>query len=170
MFAAAQLLAGPLSRMFVGYDQELLTMTLRGFCRAIEFRFRKPQQAGVRPGEIEQRENAAHTLADGGSRGRALQPPAEDDEANELFSMLVYVSAACGIVLTAAGLLCLRPLLSMLGAGGQMLEDCITYGKPPVPNRKPTQPKMISTGIMKLTAVKAVFPTKFDTKKPSTTP
>ena len=32
-------------------------------------------------------------------------------------------------MLTAAGLLCLRPLLSMLGAGGQMLEDCITYGK-----------------------------------------
>ena len=51
------------------------------------------------------------------------------EKANELFSMLVYVSAACGIVLTAAGLLCLRPLLSMLGAGGQMLEDCITYGK-----------------------------------------
>lgn len=51
------------------------------------------------------------------------------EKANELFSMLVYVSAACGIVLTAAGLLCLRPLLSMSGAGGQMLEDCITYGK-----------------------------------------
>ena len=51
------------------------------------------------------------------------------EKANQLFSMLIYVSIACGIVLTGAGLLFLRPLLSLLGARGQMLEDCITYGK-----------------------------------------
>ncbi len=51
------------------------------------------------------------------------------EKADQLFSMLIYVSIACGIVLTGAGLLFLRPLLSLLGARGQMLEDCITYGK-----------------------------------------
>lgn len=51
------------------------------------------------------------------------------EKANELFSMLIYVSLACGVILTVLGLLLLRPLLSLLGAEGQMLEDCITYGK-----------------------------------------
>lgn len=51
------------------------------------------------------------------------------ERANQLFSMLIYVSLACGIVLAGLGLLFLRPLLSMLGAEGQMLEDCVTYGK-----------------------------------------
>ena len=51
------------------------------------------------------------------------------EKANQLFSMLVYVSLACGIVLAGLGMLFLRPLLSMLGAEGQMLEDCVTYGK-----------------------------------------
>lgn len=51
------------------------------------------------------------------------------EKANQLFSMLVYVSLVCGIVLAGLGMLFLRPLLSMLGAEGQMLEDCVTYGK-----------------------------------------
>lgn len=51
------------------------------------------------------------------------------EEADQLFSMLVYVSLACGIILTGLGLLFLRPLLSILGAKGQMLEDCIVYGR-----------------------------------------
>ena len=41
---------------------------------------------------------------------------------------------------------------------------------PPVPNMKPTVPRIIRKGMMKFTAAKGVFPTKFDTKKPSTTP
>ena len=41
---------------------------------------------------------------------------------------------------------------------------------PPVPNINPAQPRMISTGKMKFTAAKGVFPAKLDTKKPSTTP
>lgn len=49
------------------------------------------------------------------------------DKANELFSMLVYVSVICGIVLTITGFLFLRPLLALLGAEGQMLEDCMEY-------------------------------------------
>lgn len=41
---------------------------------------------------------------------------------------------------------------------------------PPVPNIKPIHPNIIRKGIIKLTAVNAVLPTKFDTKNPSTTP
>ena len=40
---------------------------------------------------------------------------------------------------------------------------------PPVPNRKPTQPRIIRYGMMKFTAVNAAFPAKFETKKPSVT-
>ena len=41
---------------------------------------------------------------------------------------------------------------------------------PPVPNMNPMEPRIIRNGIIKLTAAKGVFPTKFETKKPSTTP
>ena len=34
-----------------------------------------------------------------------------------------------------------------------------TSAAPPVPNMKPMQPRIISSGIMKLTAVNGVFPT-----------
>ena len=40
---------------------------------------------------------------------------------------------------------------------------------PPVPNRKPTQPRIIRYGMMKFTAVNAALPAKFETKKPSVT-
>ena len=40
---------------------------------------------------------------------------------------------------------------------------------PPVPNINPKEPRIIRKGIIKFTAVKGVFPTKFDTKNPSTT-
>ena len=41
---------------------------------------------------------------------------------------------------------------------------------PPVPNINPTQPRIISTGIIRLTAANEVLPTKLETNKPSTTP
>ncbi len=41
---------------------------------------------------------------------------------------------------------------------------------PPVPNINPTAPNIIRNGMIKFTAAKGVFPTKFDTKNPSTTP
>lgn len=49
-------------------------------------------------------------------------------KANELFSLIVYVSAACGVLLAVLGFLFLRPMASMMGAQGQLLEDCLTYG------------------------------------------
>ena len=41
---------------------------------------------------------------------------------------------------------------------------------PPVPNRNPAPPSSMRSGMMKLTAANAVFPVKFETKNPSTTP
>lgn len=51
------------------------------------------------------------------------------ERANELFSMLIYVTAAAGIVMTVAGLLLLRTVAGFLGASGEMLENCVLYGR-----------------------------------------
>ncbi len=48
--------------------------------------------------------------------------------ANELFSMLVKVCVIGGMVLTVVSLALLRPAAKLLGAEGQMLDDCVTYG------------------------------------------
>lgn len=49
-------------------------------------------------------------------------------KANKLFSMFVYVTSACGIILAITGIMFLRPMASLLGAEGEMLEYCVTYG------------------------------------------
>lgn len=51
------------------------------------------------------------------------------DKANRLFSMVIYVSILAGAVITVAGMFLLRPVASWLGAEGQLLEDCVTYGR-----------------------------------------
>ena len=48
--------------------------------------------------------------------------------ANELFSMLTYVSIIGGVILTVITMLFMRPVAIALGATGQMLEDCVLYG------------------------------------------
>lgn len=52
----------------------------------------------------------------------------DDRRANELFSLIVYTSIGCGVVLAGVGFLLLRPLAQALGAEGAMLQDCIIYG------------------------------------------
>lgn len=51
------------------------------------------------------------------------------ERANRLFSMLIYVSILCGVVLTAVGFLLLRPIAVFLGAEGQLLTDSLAYGR-----------------------------------------
>ena len=51
------------------------------------------------------------------------------DKANRLFSLIVYTSIISGLVITVLGILFIRPIASLLGAEGQMLEDCVTYGR-----------------------------------------
>lgn len=51
------------------------------------------------------------------------------DKANQYFSMMVYVVIGSGIVLTLAGLLFLRPVAAAFGATGEMLDNCVVYGR-----------------------------------------
>ena len=53
----------------------------------------------------------------------------KSDKANEIFSLLIYVSILISIVLTVLAILFIRPIISTLGAEDQMLEDSITYGR-----------------------------------------
>lgn len=49
-------------------------------------------------------------------------------KANKLFSMLVYLTLVVSAVVGAAGFFALRPVASLLGAEGEMLENCVSYG------------------------------------------
>lgn len=51
------------------------------------------------------------------------------EKANQLFSMLVAITVIGGVVLTVLGLAILRPVAQAMGATGQLLDDCILYGK-----------------------------------------
>ncbi len=53
----------------------------------------------------------------------------DHDKANRIFSMLVYVSLGCGVLLTILGHLLLRPVAVLLGAEGALLENCVLYGR-----------------------------------------
>lgn len=53
----------------------------------------------------------------------------DDAKAQRLFSLFVYASAACGVVIGALGLLFIRPVAAWLGAEGEMLENCVLYGR-----------------------------------------
>lgn len=50
------------------------------------------------------------------------------DEANSVFSLLVYTTAVLGAIITAAGILSVRPLAILFGATGATLEYCTKYG------------------------------------------
>lgn len=51
------------------------------------------------------------------------------EKAESLFSLFVYVTAICGIILAAVSFIFLRPLMSLFGAEGEMLENCVVYGR-----------------------------------------
>lgn len=51
------------------------------------------------------------------------------DKANQYFSMIVYAVIVCGIFLTVTGLLFVRPIAAAFGAEGEMLENCVVYGR-----------------------------------------
>ncbi|MBR5534777.1 MAG: MATE family efflux transporter, partial [Ruminiclostridium sp.] len=50
-------------------------------------------------------------------------------KAREIFSLLIYVTIGSGVVLAALGILFLPNIAALLGAEGQMLADCILYGR-----------------------------------------
>ncbi len=51
------------------------------------------------------------------------------DKADKLFSMLIYITVGCGIAIAVLGAVFMQNVASALGASGQMLEDCVTYGR-----------------------------------------
>ena len=53
----------------------------------------------------------------------------EKEKANEVFSMLIYVSAVIGIVLAILGFIFMRPIAILLGAEGDMVDDAAMYGR-----------------------------------------
>ena len=51
------------------------------------------------------------------------------ERANKIFSLIVYVSLAVGIVIAVMGIIFLRPVAKLLGAEGELLENCVKYGR-----------------------------------------
>ncbi len=51
------------------------------------------------------------------------------DKANEIFTLIITVSAACGVVLAVLGFFLLRPVAELMGASGELLEQSLIYGR-----------------------------------------
>lgn len=51
------------------------------------------------------------------------------DQANRVFSMVVYLTGLFGVLLTVLGLVCLQPVAALLGAEGALMENCVRYGR-----------------------------------------
>ena len=51
------------------------------------------------------------------------------EKANRYFSLFVYVAAALGVIFSLLGFLFIRPIASLLGAEGAMLENAVVYGR-----------------------------------------
>ena len=49
--------------------------------------------------------------------------------ANKTFSLLVYSAAALGVIFSVLGIAVLRPVSALLGAEGELLENCVRYGR-----------------------------------------
>ncbi|MBQ2757740.1 MAG: MATE family efflux transporter, partial [Clostridia bacterium] len=68
-----------------------------------------------------------------GTGGSALVAKAlgegDASRANRYFSLLVYVSGALAFVIAVLGIVFLPGIAAWLGASGEMLADCITYGR-----------------------------------------
>lgn len=51
------------------------------------------------------------------------------EKANSLFSLLIYVSAGVGVVLAIAGFILMPVIASALKADGELLKNCVLYGR-----------------------------------------
>lgn len=50
-------------------------------------------------------------------------------EANEYFSMLIYVTLVVGVILSIVGIIFTKEIAILLGASDEILEYCVTYGR-----------------------------------------
>lgn len=53
----------------------------------------------------------------------------DKEKANSYFSLFVYVTFILGVIFAALGIVFLRPIAILLGAEGEILENCIIYGR-----------------------------------------
>lgn len=53
----------------------------------------------------------------------------EKEKANRYFSLFVYVAFALGVLFAILGFAFIRPLATLIGAKGQLLEYCVDYGR-----------------------------------------
>lgn len=53
----------------------------------------------------------------------------DHDKAKRIFSLLIYTSALCGIIIALLGIIFIRPVASLLGANGALLDNCVIYGR-----------------------------------------
>lgn len=53
----------------------------------------------------------------------------DKEKANEYFSMLVYITFIGGVILSIGGMFLVRPVAILLGADGELLANCVLYGR-----------------------------------------
>ena len=51
------------------------------------------------------------------------------EQANRYFSLFTYIALALGVVFGILGILLIRPIASLLGAKGELLENCCVYAR-----------------------------------------
>ena len=51
------------------------------------------------------------------------------EKAQQLFSMLIFISSVTGVAIAALGIVFVRPIAAALGAEGELLEGCVVYGR-----------------------------------------
>lgn len=68
-----------------------------------------------------------------GSGGSALvsktMGEGEPEKAQKLFSLFIYSTAVCGVILAVISYIFIRPLAALMGAEGEMLDNCVLYGR-----------------------------------------
>ncbi len=68
-----------------------------------------------------------------GSGGSALvsktMGEGEPDKARKLFSLFIYSTAVCGVIIAVISFIFIRPLAAFMGAEGEMLDNCVLYGR-----------------------------------------
>ena len=51
------------------------------------------------------------------------------EKANRLFSLFTYTAFVLGVILAVVSIVFLRPIAAFLGADGELLENCVVYGR-----------------------------------------
>ena len=51
------------------------------------------------------------------------------EKASEYFSMLIYLCIVSGVILSAIGIIFIKPIAGLLGASGDIANNCIIYGR-----------------------------------------